>query len=929
MESTATALAAPTERPRTRPLFGAGLGLLGGAAAAMNAIVAAEWLPGRLELAGSLALGAALGALAMLGLDLAARPLLAFAGPDAAKRMGVLAPVSSLPALLPVLGAFGLHVPLALVALLLLLARGGAVVAAMPPARRGDMTSSIGWLSFLFLLSGFAALIYQIVWQRTLFTAFGVNIESITVIVSLFMFGLGVGSFVGGILSHRFPDKAPLLFFACEVGIGTFGAVSLPLIDAVSRATLFGSIAEVALAVFALLFVPTMLMGATLPILVTHLDRRWKSVGRSVGLLYCINTVGSAIACFLTADVLFVVLGQQGSVLVAAGFNLAVGFLVLRFARAVARRGEDAVAGEAARRDRPLPKTPPPVPLPPAPLPTGADGATTWIRKAFVLFLSAAVGYVSLSQEMVWMRVVGYMTGGAPAVFAHVLGFFLAGVAFGAFFAEKRCERGFLGADTPMRFVARMLVVSGVFYFASIAATAAIHDAFPPAGVLVAHLIVAVVSFLTGGVFPVLCHYGAKSGRTVGLAVSRLYLANIVGSTLGPLLTGFVWMERFSTPDVVLGLSVATLLLAALAWAFDAPRSLALPAGAVAAAAVLVALAVPLYARLFERIHHDRTRAYEPYRVLVENRHGVVATAVSAKDGADVIHGGGVYDGTMNTDPRTDSNGIERCFMMAALHPGPRDVLEIGMSAASWTRVMGDYGWVRRLTVVEINPGYLDVIRSRDAQGNLLYPRQASVLSDPKIDVVVDDGRRWLARHPGARFDFILQNTPHHWRSQITNLVSEEYLRLCKSRLNPGGVLYMNSTWSYDVPYTAAHVFRHVVTVRNFVAASDSPFDLPPERIRVNLLRFSADGRPVFDESRAEDRAILDRFSQWPSSSGRAGWDQAPDFRAARSVPGFPVPAAFHVVTDDNMATEYKRTSLLAHAPSWPDWFRRLSESWD
>src|SRR5437588_9963369 len=94
------------------------------------------------------------------------------------------------------------------------------------PARSTDALTS------LFLVSGFAALIYQIVWQRVLFTALGVNMESVTIIVSVFMFGLGVGSLVGGALSRRFPRRLPQLFLLCEVAIGAFGVISLPLMKA-------------------------------------------------------------------------------------------------------------------------------------------------------------------------------------------------------------------------------------------------------------------------------------------------------------------------------------------------------------------------------------------------------------------------------------------------------------------------------------------------------------------------------------------------------------------------------------------------------------------------------------------------------------------------------------------------------------------------
>ncbi|MDD4892074.1 MAG: hypothetical protein PHU85_19300, partial [Phycisphaerae bacterium] len=512
--------------------------------------------------------------------------------------------------------------------------------------------------------------------------------------------------------------------------------------------------------------------------------------------------------------------------------------------------------------------------------------------------------YISLSQEMVWMRVVGYMTGGAPAVFAHVLGFFLIGVAFGAFLAEKLCERFFTGSRSPVRFIALMLLISGVFYYLSIAATAAVHENHPVVGLVLTHAIVAVVSFLLGGIFPVLCHYGARAGQTVGLAVSRLYLANIVGCTLGPLLTGFVFMEYFSTAGIVLGLSVATLLLGAAAWLFDARGKFIFPVASACAAALLLLAQGPLYANLLEKLHRDRDRVYRPYHFLTENRHGIIAT-VAAKSGGDTIFGGAMYDGTFNTDPVVNSNWITRCYMMAALHPEPKEVLEVGMSSASWTRAMGNYTAIQRLTVIEIDPGYLEIIKH--------YPEQASVVGEPKVEVQIDDGRRWLNRHPDRKFDFILQNTTWHWRSQITNLVSEEYLGLCKSHLNSGGVLYYNTTFNDDIVRTASRAFRHVVRYGNFIAASDSPFALSPDQVRANLLKFVANGKPVFDVEQPAYRSLLEDMANKPLP------DVAPAFRDRGDL---------WLITDDNMATEYKLVRLVSRDRAWPRYCDKLLARW-
>src|SRR5712692_8684405 len=119
----------------------------------------------------------------------------------------------------------------------------------------------------LFFLSGFPALLYQIVWQRALFTIYGVNIESVTVIVTAFMLGLGLGSLGGGWLSSR---AVPLLavFGAVELGISAFGLVSLKLFHAVALFTAGSPTFETGAVTFAMLLIPTMLMGSTLPLLV-------------------------------------------------------------------------------------------------------------------------------------------------------------------------------------------------------------------------------------------------------------------------------------------------------------------------------------------------------------------------------------------------------------------------------------------------------------------------------------------------------------------------------------------------------------------------------------------------------------------------------------------------------------------------------------
>ncbi|MFP4355103.1 MAG: spermidine synthase [Phycisphaerae bacterium] len=855
------------------------IGLASGAAAGIN----------RLAVSGSrfdsgwliqyVLVGAAVGAVLLVGLHVLTRLVSRRMSRIQRGRLLRYEPLTYLPALLLLLGAVGLALPWLVVLLFaLVLAKALAVLASLDPASRREATHGQGYLAFLFLLSGISALVYQIVWQRTLFTAFGVNIESITIIVSLFMFGLGVGSFLGGRLIRRYPTRGPEMFLVCMWGIGGFGLVSIPLIQLVAAATLHASLPVVSLVVFALLAVPTVLMGATLPILVGHLYRFFRNVGGSVGLLYSINTIGSAIACFLTADVLFVFFGQQDSVLIAAACNILVGLLVWRYARRLGKSSAADPAEVVASADVPTTEAP-------------GQAVSRW-RGPLVAMLAAAVGYISLSQEIVWMRVVSYMTGGEPTVFAHVLGWFLIGVAGGAHLAKWACQRNFRSVGgSALRYTAGMLLISGLFYYGSIRLTAGLYAWSPTAGLVATHGIVAVVAFLLGGIFPVLCHHAAAAEESVGMTVSKLYVANIVGSTAGPLVTGFVLMDLLTTNQIILALSIATLAVGVVTMmASSWRRGLAMAAAVAVLSAGLVGMHGWAYGRFFETLHRGGLDGR--YEQVIENRSGVIT--VKADQAGDIVYGGGMYDGRFATDPVVNANLIRRCYMLAALHPDPKRTLEIGLSTGSWALVMSRYEPIEQLVIVEINPGYLGLIAD--------YPTHKPLLEDEKVTIHIDDGRRWLNRHPEESFDVILQNTTWHWRSQITNLVSLEYLQLCKSRLNPGGVMYWNTTGNEHIPYTAAQVFRHVTRFGSFVAASDRPFDPTAEQIRSNLMKFrTADGQPVFAASQ-QAIAVLDELATTELP------ELGPQLRQRRDL---------EAITDDNMYTEYKLKPWFSSDWSW------------
>lgn len=206
---------------------------------------------------------------------------------------------------------------------------GGESPAAHPNPSTAGTTGVAWWLYVVFFLSGTAALIYQIAWQRALFAVYGLDILSVTVVVTAFMLGLGLGSLLGGALSKIWPRAAIPLFAVSELGIGAFGFFSVVLFQKVAAST--GGLGHLATGVvaFFLVVIPTTLMGATLPLLVAHATNRSGNVGRSVGNLYFVNTLGAAFGAYLTVRVLLGLLGLSVTVQATAGLNASLGLFVL------------------------------------------------------------------------------------------------------------------------------------------------------------------------------------------------------------------------------------------------------------------------------------------------------------------------------------------------------------------------------------------------------------------------------------------------------------------------------------------------------------------------------------------------------------------------------------------------------------------------
>lgn len=518
----------------------------------------------------------------------------------------------------------------------------------------------------------------------------------------------------------------------------------------------------------------------------------------------------------------------------------------------------------------------------------------------FPWMLSLFAGLLSLSQEILWVRVMGFALGGAPLAFAYVLSLYLIGIAAGAAIGKRLCA-----SRTDLYRVAAITLL-----------LAAVTDPLPPllgsslalhgGSMSVSHVALpTVLILLTAAIksvlFPIVHHLGAsRVAGNVGSSVSNVYFGNIVGSTLGPWITGFFLLDRFSVDSCFQLVAVASLVLAGMC-AYKAGGGRVL-SGLVAAVCVLLfgtwAL-LPQSQFVIESGERwvdwkaNHVAEFGVVRHVIENKHGVIHTIAQEGRQDDVIYGGNIYDGRVSYDLRLNSNGIDRVYMLAAFHPRPERVLVVGLSGGGWVRALMTIPSIKSIDVVEINRGYLDLVNR--------YEAVRPVLTDPRIHIAIDDGRRWLKRYGGPPFDLIVMNTTFHWRAYATNILSQEFMRELERHLSRGGVLAFNTTQALDAFKTAGTVFEQVHRYQGFAYAARHDFRPTREAAQERLLQLNDNGTQLLQHSDFKGAGIGLRLA-------------APTMEPLASLL-----ARHHdtvgIITDANMLTEYrdgKRTGVAA-----------------
>jgi len=765
------------------------------------------------------------------------------------------------------------------------------------------------------VVSGAAALVYEVVWLRMLGLVVGHAVDALAAVLAAFMAGLAIGAALFGRLAGRL--RRPLAACAwLEGGIAAYAALlpsavaalpraSLPLREALGLSYGGWSLTQTALACV-LLLPPTVLMGGTLPLLSQAAGRGHAAAARVAGALYALNTSGAVLGALAAGYWLLPTAGNRETVWIAAGANLAAAALLL-----IAARSAPSAPGEAPVAER-----------------SQGHGSRAWLIPCAM----AVSGAAAMVFEIAWTRALSLVIGSSTYAFTSVLVVVLIGIAVGsAVYAWRWGAR-------PAGPAALGAIEAGVGVFAALALLGferlpdllltGLRWSAAPAWVALLQIMVSAAVLLPatlciGASFPCALAATTVGGAGVGRQVGRLYAANTVGAVAGVILGGLVLVPGWGVHAALKTAIVASLLVAAalLAASGRGARRL-VPAALSLAAAYGVALAPAWDARVMSSGPAIYATSYlasgqgRSLRQLVAEeavlyyRDGRSGTVAVTRQGPHTLLriNGKVDAGTVVDMPTQLLAG----HLPLLVHPSPRTVFILGLGSGVTAAAAARHG-AERVDVLEIEPAVVEASR-------FFAGEQGGALDDPRVRITIGDGRSFLLS-TGARYDVIISEPSNPWIQGMAGLFSAEFFALAKQRLRPGGLMLQ---WIQSYNLAPDDLKMAIATFRSAFPATSLWEPVPGdflllgsvERAPLDLGRLRARW-----EAEPRVRADFDRM-------GIRDWAGLLGFFALREDDAARLAAGGGLNTDDRLPLEFSAprslyTDTLTQNRVLVGWFRR------
>jgi len=719
----------------------------------------------------------------------------------------------------------------------------------------------------LFLVSGSTGLLYEVAFGKLLGYVFGATAYAVSTVLASFMGGLALGAHIGGKHAGRF--KKPLAAYGVlEILVGIVCAISPVALEALTRvyvnlaqkapdslATITALRATMAVLI---VIIPTVAMGATLPIL-SRVVAGESGAGseKRLSILYAINTAGGAFGALTSAYVILPWLGVRGTIWAAAIANIIIGstayFLGSRAEEATSESYE--VKASAAASDVTTSPT---------------ERENTMLAFAF------ASGFVVFAAEVVETHLLALLIGNSAYAFGLMLAVFLVCLAVGAArsheFAKRHGDRAMavgLGAAALSLAITMPLwaELPRLFLFAG----KHVHSwgGREVVRAIAALVILAIPTVFLGTTFPLLLGRVAAR-RDVAARVGRLTVANTVGTIFGSILTGYFVLPWLGSQGSLTAVTIVLALAALIAQRTfaDKPwsdkRAIAFPA--LAALIVIVAPAWNI-ARMTNGANVYFTAGPPPDSIerVWEDVHGGV-TSVARRGDVLTLYTNGKFQG---------DNGAEMPAQRRFAHfpsmfvKNEERALVIGLGTGTTLGTIAAYPW-KHIEVVEISPSIVEASRKY-----FTGPARNS-LSDPRVILALEDGRNHLLVSP-HRYDLVTMELTSVWFAGASNLYSHEFYELVKARMAPRGIFqqwvqlhHIRRRELAAIVRTLRGVFPHVALfvggAQGIIVASTEPLVASRQRLEklskesaIQETLGAASMLSLFDELVASE-ADLDRF---------------------------------------------------------------------
>lgn len=648
----------------------------------------------------------------------------------------------------------------------------------------------------LFFVSGVTGLIYQVAWARMFITVFGNTTQAVATVLAAFMGGLALGSIVIGRRADRF-NRPVVSYGILEFLIGIF-AIAFPwLLIALQRLyagvyTAFGEntlplVAIRFLLSFLMVLIPTTLMGGTLPVLSKHAGRELNKIGKRIGGLYSVNTLGAVLGTLLAGFILLEFLGVRSSVYLAAAMSLGVGVVAMVSGRSIVVEPVPSTSQEQPPEERAKARQ---VPEAGGHLPGKAgarpEGAWGYIPTV-VLVCFAVSGAAALAYEVLYTRVMVFSLGTSAHAFSVMLTTFLVGIALGSFVFSRLVDRwrNLTDSFAAVEIIIGAAVLASILLISRMDVThqaLGIRDAGGDlirnrgAGFLQAALIMFIPTVFMGATFPVVARIYARRKETVSFSIGKIYFFNTLGAVAGSLAAGFVLVPALGAARAIALMAAFNLGVGVLLLSCRRPKRL----WAGLAAAVFLGFAVlafsinpSLFARTFNIGQQGSELLY-----FKEGTSGTVTVHrypwydLIAVDGIDVA-------GTNFMLRITQKLQAHLPVLLADDH---QKVAHIGFGS-------GETMYILTLHDIPRIDG-IEICRDIIAAARLYFGSiNHNVFDEPGINIIVMDGKNYVLL-TDETYDVIMTDSVYPGVGEAGSaLYTYDHFRTCREKLKPGGVL--------------------------------------------------------------------------------------------------------------------------------------------